>query len=81
MTTVPTMYEIRVDGHLDDHWSAWFGDLTLVRHDDGTTVLTGPVTDQAQLHGILSAIRDLATPLLSLHACAASPDDASSTET
>ena len=68
MTTVTTTYELRVGGHLDDHWSAWLGDLRLVRRDDGTTVLTGPVTDQAQLHGVLAAVRDLGVPLLSLQA-------------
>jgi hypothetical protein len=47
---------------------AWLGDLTLVRQDDGTTVLTGPITDQAQLHGVLAAVRDLGVPLLSLQA-------------
>lgn len=65
MTGVNT-YEIRVAGHLDDHWAATFGDLTLARLDDGTTSLTGPVVDQAHLHGILARIRDLGVPLLSL---------------
>ena len=59
-------YEVRVAGHLDDHWAAWLDDLTLVRRDDGTTVLTGPVADQSQLHGLLARIRDLGVPLLSL---------------
>jgi RimJ/RimL family protein N-acetyltransferase len=68
VTTTTTTYEVRVDGHLDDHWSAWLGDLTLVRQDDGTTLLTGPITDQAQLHGVLAAVRDLGVPLLALQA-------------
>lgn len=59
-------YEVRVDGHLDDHWSPWLGDLALVRRADGTTALSGPVADQAQLHGVLAAIRDLGVTLLSL---------------
>jgi hypothetical protein len=59
-------YEIRVAGHLDDHWSATLGDLALVRLDDGTTSLKGPVLDQAQLHGVLARIRDLGVPLLTL---------------
>jgi hypothetical protein len=59
-------YEIRVAGHLDDHWAATLGDLTLVRLDDGTTSLTGPVVDQARLHGVLTWIRDLGVPLLML---------------
>jgi hypothetical protein len=60
------MLDIRVAGELDDHWAAVLGDLVLVRLDDGTTRLTGPVIDQAQLHGILARIRDLGVPLLSL---------------
>jgi hypothetical protein len=59
-------YEIRVAGHLDDHWAATLGDLTLVRLHDGTTSLTGPLVDQAQLHGVLTRIRDLGVPLLML---------------
>ncbi|MBM7808485.1 hypothetical protein JOD57_004322 [Geodermatophilus bullaregiensis] len=64
--TGPATYEIRVAGHLDDHWAATFDDLTLVRLDDGTTSLTGPVVDQARLHGVLARIRDLGVPLLTL---------------
>lgn len=64
--TGPATYEIRVVGHLDDHWSATLEDLALVRLDDGTTSLTGPVTDQAHLHGVLARIRDLGVPLLTL---------------
>ena len=59
-------YEIRVAGHLDDHWAATLGDLTLIRLDDGTTSLTGQVVDQARLHGVLTRIRDLGVPLLML---------------
>ena len=58
--------EIRVAGHLDNHWAATLGNLDLVRHDDGTTSLTGPVLDQAQLHGLLARVRDLGVPLLTL---------------
>ncbi|MDX6301599.1 MAG: hypothetical protein QOF53_2813, partial [Nocardioidaceae bacterium] len=57
-------YEIRVAGHLDDHWATWLDTLSLVRHADGTTVLTGSLADQAQLHGLLARIRDLGAPLL-----------------
>ena len=64
--TGPATYEIRVAGHLDDHWAATLADLTLIRLDDGTTSLTGPVVDQAQLHGVLARIRDLGVPLLTL---------------
>ena len=63
----PDNYELRVGGHLDEHWSAWFGDLTLIREDDGTTLLRGPIADQAELHGLLAKVRDLGVPLLSLN--------------
>lgn len=64
--TATTTYEVRVVGHLDDHWATWLDDLTLTRHDDGTTVLTGPIGDQSELHGLLARIRDLGAPLLAL---------------
>ncbi len=60
------IYRIRVRGHLDDRWSDWFGGLELRREDDGTTVLVGPIVDQAALHGVLKGIRDLGLPLLSV---------------
>ena len=63
---VPHGYRLRVDGHLPDPWSAWFGNLTLTRENDGTTSLSGPVTDQAALHGMLTKIRDLGIPLISV---------------
>jgi hypothetical protein len=64
-------YCIRVSGHLDDRWSDWFDGLVVQRRDDGTTVLIGPVTDQAALHGVLARIRDLGLPLLSVNRVAA----------
>jgi hypothetical protein len=63
---VPHGYRLRVDAHLPDHWSAWFGYLTLARENDGTTSLSGPVTDQAALHGLLTKIRDLGILLISV---------------
>ena len=57
---------LRVSGHLDPHWSAWFAGLTLAHDADGTTTLTGAVADQAELHGILSRIRDLGVTLISV---------------
>ena len=63
---VPAGYRLRVAGHLDDHWAPWFGDLTLTREDDGTTSLTGVVADQAELHGLLTKIRDLGVTLISV---------------
>jgi hypothetical protein len=62
----PARYRLRVAGHLDQHWSPWFGDLTLTRDDDGTTSLTGVVADQSELHGLLTKIRDLGVPLISV---------------
>jgi hypothetical protein len=59
-------YELRIDGHLDEHWSTWFGGLALTREDDGTTTLRGAVTDQAALHGLLTKVRDLGVTLISL---------------
>ncbi|MGA9748615.1 MAG: hypothetical protein WBQ50_14240 [Nocardioides sp.] len=63
---VGNWYEIRVQGRLDQRWAAWFDGLDLSRTDDGTTVLRGPVTDQAALHGLLHKLRDLGVPLLSV---------------
>jgi hypothetical protein len=60
-------YEFRVEGHLDDHWSTWLGELTITRHHDGTSTLAGPVADQAQLHGLLARLRDIGVILLSLN--------------
>ena len=62
----PGRYEIRLKGHLDARWAGWFEGLTLTREDDGTTVLRGPVADQAALHGLLSKVRDLGLPLVSV---------------
>jgi hypothetical protein len=63
---VPAGYRLQVDGHLDDHWSAWFGDLTLTHESDGTTSLSGLVSDQAELHGLLMKVRDLGVTLISV---------------
>ncbi len=62
----PGLYEIRIEGQLDDRWAAWFEGLTLTREEDGDTLLTGPVVDQAALHGLLRKVRDLGTPLISV---------------
>ena len=59
-------YEIRVKGHLGPRWSAWFDGMTVTTEDNGTTVITGPVVDQAALHGLLERLRDVAIPLVSL---------------
>ena len=59
-------YDIRVKGHLDARWAAWFGGLTLTNEIDGTTIIHGPVVDQAALHGLLQKLRDLGMPLVSV---------------
>lgn len=64
----PVGYRILVAARLDDHWSSWFDDLTLVDHSDGTTSLSGAVADQAQLHALLAKIRDLGISLISIQA-------------
>jgi RimJ/RimL family protein N-acetyltransferase len=61
-----TTYAIQVAGHLDRHWSAWLGGLTITHNSDGTSTLTGPVADQAQLHGTLAGLRDIGATLLGL---------------
>src|SRR5689334_6658066 len=66
MTTATSTFEVVVDSHLDDRWMAWLEAAEIDRREDGTTVLTGPFADQAQLHGLLSRIRDLNLPLLTL---------------
>ena len=57
-------YEIRLKGHLDDRWTDWFEGLTISLEEDGDTLLTGPVVDQAALHGLLKKVRDLGLPLV-----------------
>ena len=64
-------YEIRLAGHLDAHWAAWFDGLDVSRGDDGTTAIRGRVPDQAALHGLLQRVRDLGLPLISLERIAA----------
>ena len=59
-------YEIRLAGRLDDRWAAWFDGLSLTHEIDGTTVLRGPVADQAALHGLLQKVRDMGLPLVSV---------------
>lgn len=62
----PAQYELRVEGHLDECWSTWFGGMALIREDDCTTTLRGLVTDQAALHGLLAKVRDLGATLISV---------------
>ena len=60
------LHEIRVQGHLDERWSDWMEGLVFTHESDGTTTLTGPLADQSALHGVLTRIRDLALPILSV---------------
>ena len=62
----PGQYEIRLKGRLDARWAAWFEGLSLSHASDGTTVLSGPVVDQAALYGLLRKVRDLGLPLVSV---------------
>ena len=63
----PGLYEIRVKGHLDERWAAWFEGLTVTPEENGDTLLTGRVVDQAALHGLLRKVRDLGMPLVSVN--------------
>lgn len=62
----PTIYRIRVKGHLASRWERWFEPMAIVPQPNGDSILTGPVVDQAALHGILKRIRDLGLPLISM---------------
>ena len=60
------VYQIRIKGHLGPHWGDWFDRMTTTAEANGDTLLTGPILDQAELHGLLRRIRDLGIPLISL---------------
>jgi hypothetical protein len=62
----PMVYQIRIKGHLGHQWTDWFEGLTITLEEDGDTLLTGPVIDQAALHGLLKKVRDLGLPLVSV---------------
>ena len=63
----PAVYQIRLKGYLDPQWTDWFEGLTITLGEDGDTLLTGPVVDQAALHGLLRKVRDLGIPLVSVN--------------
>lgn len=66
LAVMDDLYEIRLQGHLDARWASWFDGLVLTNESDGSTVISGPVADQAALHGLLRKIRDLGLPLISV---------------
>lgn len=66
----PVLYEIRLEGHLDQHWSTWFDGMSVTRADDGTTTLRGLLVDQAALHGLLAKVRDLGASLIAVEVVA-----------
>ena len=61
------VYQIRIEGHLDGQWADWFSGLSITLEENGDTLLTGPVIDQAALFGLLKKVRDLGLPLVSLN--------------
>lgn len=71
----PVIYQIRIKGYLSQQWIDWFDGLTVTRDEDGNTLLTGPVLDQAALHGLLKKIRDLGMPLLSVNSVGSGTHD------
>jgi hypothetical protein len=73
----PLVYQIRIKGHLGHQWTEWFEGLTITQKEDGDTLLTGRVIDQAALHGLLKKVRDLGMPLLSVESMKPDQGDAS----
>lgn len=72
----PTVYQIRIRGHLGREWADWFEGLSITLEDNGDMLLTGPVVDQAALHGVLKKVRDVGMPLLSVNRVKPDPSDA-----
>jgi hypothetical protein len=72
----PGWYELRLEGRLDPHWSAWLDGMDITSATDGTTVLSGRVVDQSALHGLLARLRDIGLPLISV--ARVEPDSAQS---
>ncbi len=72
----PMVYQIRLKGHLDRQWADWFGGLSITQEDNGDTLVTGPVVDQAALFGLLKKVRNLGMPLLSVVSIESGQEDA-----
>jgi hypothetical protein len=75
MGNQPMVYQIRIKGHLGQQWTDWFEGLTITLEENGDTLLTGAVVDQAELHGILKKVRDLGIPLISVNSVGPGPQD------
>ena len=75
------IYQIRIKGHLDPRWSAWFDGLTVTPTENAETILAGPLVDQAALYGVLAKVRDLGLELLSVNRVRSESDTAVSSET
>ena len=73
----PMIYQIRIKGHLSPEWADWFEGLIITLEEDDDTLLTGPVVDQAALHGLLKKVRDLGMPLLSVNSVGPDSQDMS----
>jgi len=76
----PTVYQLRLRGHLGPQWADWFGGLSITSADNSDTLLTGPVTDQAALHALLKRVRDLGMTLVSVGPVEPAPADPSDGE-
>jgi hypothetical protein len=73
----PMVYQIRIKGHLGPQWTDWFGGLAIAVEEDGDTLLTGPIVDQAALYGLLKKVRDLGMPLVSVNCIKPEPTNTS----
>jgi hypothetical protein len=76
----PLVYQIRIEGYLEEQWTDSFGGLTITLEENGDTLLTGPVVDQAMLHGLLKKVRDLGLPLVSVNRVELNQSDVSESE-
>ena len=76
----PTIYQIRIKGHLGQQWTDWFEGLTITLEENGDTLLTGPVVDDTALHGLLKKVRDLGMPLLSVNRVGSDQSDVADVE-